>query len=317
MEPVTPFRKRLDALLTPAEKRHAVYAFDMVGDLALIEIPQPLQKKKKKIAHALLDANPRLTRVYEKVGQHGGKFRLENVRWLAGQKGTRTLHKEWGCVFAVEVGEAFFNPRLGTERQRVAADIKKGQQVCVFFAGVGPFAITIAKHAHPIRVMAIEWNPQAIPFLNENIRRNKVENIIVPLQGDISKISPIPEFDHVIMPAPETAITYLARAVEWVSPKGGLIHLYAFMPKDGGEISLRTAITESLSNSTRSWRISFFRKVSDFSPSVQQVCVGIKVGQTKSARRKIHSVSFIRKRITKTNKPIRQPPKKNRVRAVA
>ncbi|MEK6902470.1 MAG: hypothetical protein AABX02_02690 [archaeon] len=62
------FRDALKRILTKKEQVQAIYGFDVLGDMALIEIPQSLQSKKKKIAHTLLDTHQNLTRVYEKIG---------------------------------------------------------------------------------------------------------------------------------------------------------------------------------------------------------------------------------------------------------
>lgn len=288
------FREALKRILTKREQSQAIYGFDILGDMALIEIPDALQSKKKKIAHTLLDTQQSVTRVYEKIGEHEGKYRVEKIAWLAGKKDSVAHYKEWGCVFHFDPGTVFFNPRLGTERQRVAEMISKNQTSAVFFAGVGPYAIQIAKHRSPKKVYAVEWNPAAKPFFLLNVVQNKVDSLVHFSSGDINKIPPKAECDHVILPAPETALNYLDTAIDWISPKGGMIHLYVFAGDPDAESNARALVVEKTALLSRSTKIAFVRKVSDFSPSKRQFCIGVKVLSSSS---RLTSSSFKKKKI--------------------
>jgi tRNA (guanine37-N1)-methyltransferase len=274
------FREALRARLSLNEQKQAIYSFDVLGDLALIEIPRALSKKRVLIGKTLLETNPRVKKVFEKVGEHEGKFRVEKIKWICGEKNSETIYTEWGCTFHVDPHTVFFNPRLGSERQRVCSFVKKNQTVAVFFGGVGPYAIEIAKHAHPVRVFSIEWNPAAKPFLLENISRNKVSSIVEPLFGDVKKISPRGVCDHVIMPAPDTAVDFLPAAVKWLSKKGGLIHCYTFVSTENPEKEAAEKVRAALGEKNP-FKIVFVRKVSDFSARKWQVCVGVKVSIIK------------------------------------
>jgi len=278
------FRDALKSKLSPAEQARAIYSFDVLGDLALIEIPDVLQRKRTLIGNILLACNPRVKKVYEKVGIHSGKFRVEKIKWLAGQKNPETIYTEWGCTFHVDVGKVFFNPRLSTERQRVTSFVKKGQTVAVFFGGVGPYAIQMAKHAQPRKVYSIEWNPSAEKYVQENIIRNHVSSMVESIHGDIEKILPRRECDHVVMPAPENAIDFLPTAIHWLSKKGGLIHCYTFVSNHSPELEAREKIMRVLGKKIP-FKLLFVRKVSDFSSSKWQVCVGIKVSFNKRGKK--------------------------------
>ena len=271
------FRESLKRILSKKEQSQAIYGFDVLGDMALIEIPAALQTKKKKIAQTLLDTQQNVTRVYEKIGEHEGKYRVEKIAWLAGKKDSVAHYKEWGCVFHFDPGTVFFNPRLGTERQRVAEMVSKNKTTAVFFAGVGPYAIQIAKHRAPKKVYAVEWNPAAKPFFILNAVQNKVNSLVQFSSGDISKIPPKAECDHVVLPAPETALDYLDVAMKWISPKGGMIHLYLFAGDPDAEKNAREKVLEKTKSFARKTKIAFIRKVSDFSPSKRQFCVRVKV----------------------------------------
>ena len=57
----------------------------------------------------------------------------------------KTEYKEFGCKFIVDVENAFFSPRLSTERERIANLIHDGEVVTNMFAGVGMFSIMASK----------------------------------------------------------------------------------------------------------------------------------------------------------------------------
>ncbi|MEK6970921.1 MAG: hypothetical protein AABW68_04520 [archaeon] len=284
------FRDAVNAFLSPSERGEMIYSFDALGDMALIEIPPSLQKKKNRIARTLLDTVSSIHRVYEKVGVHSGKYRVEKTRWLAGVKNPVALSKEWGCSFLVDPGKVFFNPRLGTERQRVASSIRKGQSVCVFFAGVGPYPIILAKHTPLSRVYALEWNPSAKAFAEENILLNKVGEKVIPIWGDVESIPVREECDHIILPAPETASSHVSAALQWCKV-GGLLHFYTFVPASRGPIEWKGIIRSIIPPHVK-WSLAFSRKVRAFSSTTQQWCVGIRIlskgkGTIKKNKKKV------------------------------
>ena len=65
-------------------------------------------------------------------------------------------------------------------------------------SGGGPFSIMIAKLARPKTIHAIDLKPEAVKYLEENMRLNKVENI-TPICGDaLLEIEKLPEADTLI-----------------------------------------------------------------------------------------------------------------------
>src|SRR3989449_9303177 len=106
--------------------------------------PSGLQRYRDEIRRAILRWNPTL-RV---VGQdHGVKAerRVRSIEVIAGERRTTTVHTEHGLRYRVDLAQAYFSPRLASERQRIAGLVLEGEVVADPFAGVGPFAILIAK----------------------------------------------------------------------------------------------------------------------------------------------------------------------------
>jgi tRNA (guanine37-N1)-methyltransferase len=75
----------LKDVLSKEETEFAPRAFDIVGDVAVIEVPAELKKKKKKIAEALKQAHPRIRTVCGKRGERSGDYRLSDLEILLGK----------------------------------------------------------------------------------------------------------------------------------------------------------------------------------------------------------------------------------------
>jgi tRNA (guanine37-N1)-methyltransferase len=66
----------------------------------------------------------------------------------------------------------YWNTKLGTEHQRIAAMFKPGEAVADVMAGIGPFAVPAGKNG--VFVWANDKNPDSYKYLAEIIKRNKV-----------------------------------------------------------------------------------------------------------------------------------------------
>lgn len=158
-------------------------SFDVVGDLVVIKIPEPLEPYAAEIGRAILAAQPNVHAVYADEGVTG-RYRVRDVRRLAGDAGTRTTHKEFGRRFAVDVAKAYFSPRLAGEHERVARLVAADERVLDATAGVGPYAVAIAKRQPAARVVAVDVNPDAVALLRENVEDNGVAGRVDVLEGD-------------------------------------------------------------------------------------------------------------------------------------
>jgi len=228
------------------------HAIDFVGDIAVVEIPLELEEYKKIVGKAILATHKRLSTVLAKSSAVGGEYRVREFETIAGVDKTKTVHREHGCVFHVDLAKAYFSPRLSYEHNRVASLVKEDETVLDMFAGVGSFSILIAKKHKKVHVYAVDKNPDAIQLLKKNIIVNRVGAKITPILGEAKQV--IAEklkcsSDRVIMNLPEKAIEYVNVACEAIKPEGGIIHYYQFTsapePLEIAEIRLREAVTQT------------------------------------------------------------------------
>lgn len=221
--------------LLPTELHSSIpHSLDMVGDVAIIEIPDELKSYEGVIGQAVLKAHKNIKAVHAKAGAISGVYRVRDLTHIAGENRTRTVYNEYGCQYHVDVAKAYFSPRLSQEHHRVASMVEAGEVVADLFAGVGPFAIPIAKLCPKAKVYAVDINPDAVELLKINAKLNKVENRVFPLLGDARELAKDKlhmTADRVIMNLPETAIDFVDAACQTLKPTGGVMHFYGFIRK--------------------------------------------------------------------------------------
>ena len=205
---------------------------DVVGEIAIVEIPRELQPYKTILGEAILKLNKNVRTVLAKQGAVSGTYRLRETEVIAGKSDTTTIHREHGCQYYVDLAKAYFSPRLSFEHHRVASLVREGETVLDMFAGVGPFAVQIAKMLKNVRVYAVDANPYAVEFLKKNIRLNRVNGKVIPIVGNSEEVVErrlLGNADRVIMNLPGQAAQFIRAACQALKPRGGTIHFYGFL----------------------------------------------------------------------------------------
>ncbi|NOX71835.1 MAG: class I SAM-dependent methyltransferase family protein [Candidatus Micrarchaeota archaeon] len=221
-------RDLLKEKLTEEEMCYLITSYDVVGNVAIIEIPEEIRDKKKDIAEAIMQIHKNVHNVCMKTGGREGEFRLNKLELIAGST-TKTEHRENGCRMMLDVSKVYYSPRESTERLRITEMVKDGERIMVLFAGVGPYAVVIGKKRPNVeKIYAIEINPDAVECMKDNIRINKLQTKVIPILGDARKESEkyYGTIDRVIMPLPKEAFTFIDIAFLLLKPEGGIIHLY-------------------------------------------------------------------------------------------
>jgi tRNA (guanine37-N1)-methyltransferase len=224
-------REKLSATLSAEELQKVYSSFDIVGDIAIIKVPNDNITNAETVANQIMAVHKNVKTVFAQTSPILGDFRVRELRLLAGENKTSTKCKESGCLFAVDVEKCYFSPRLSRERSRIAGMVKDGEKVVNMFAGVGCFSIIIAKTVSQTKVYSIDVNPTAVKYMQENVRVNRVYGKVFPLLGDSKDVVNTRlrgMADRVLMPLPEKALEYLPSAVSALKKPGGWIHYYDF-----------------------------------------------------------------------------------------
>jgi tRNA (guanine37-N1)-methyltransferase len=256
-------------------------SYDVVGSIAIIRVLSASPGQAQGFAEAIMHTHKSVKTVLVQVSPVDGDFRLRRLRHVAGGNVTRTVHRESGCLFSVDVANCYFSPRLSYERLRVARLVKSSETVVNMFAGVGCFSILIAKQANPVKVFSIDVNPVAIEFMQENIRLNRVYGTVVPLLGDSkavisSRLQGVA--DRVLMPLPEKALEYLPAAVSALKPSGGWIHVHVFEHAAKTESPIekvKLKLTEALASLSIDFEVPLIRVVRSTGPNWFQIVADV------------------------------------------
>lgn len=226
-------KRSLENILTSQESQELISSFDQIGDIIIVRIPDSLLAKKKLIGETLLNEVKIAKSVFYQASAVEGDFRTRNLEILAGEDKTETEYKEFGCKFTVDVENAFFSPRLSTERERIANLVQDGETIVNMFAGVGMFSIMIAKKKK-CTVYSIDINPIAAKLCEKNIIANKLAGNIISINGDAPQV--IQEqlenkSDRTLMLLPERSDEFLKSAIS-ATKSGGIIHYYSHIHAD-------------------------------------------------------------------------------------
>ena len=227
-------KKALKNVLSEKESEDLFSAFDQIGDIIIVRIPDSLLSKKKIIGKTLLDQVKTAKSVFYQSSSVEGDFRTRDLEILAGVDKTETEYKEFGCRFIVDVEKAFFSPRLSTERDRIAELVQDGEIVINMFGGVGMFSIIAAKRKK-CTVYNIDINPIAAKLCEKNIRLNKkLVGKVISIHGDAAKIIEeqfCDQGDRVLMLLPERSDEFLNSAI-LATKRNGIIHYYSHIHAD-------------------------------------------------------------------------------------
>ncbi len=204
--------------------------FDIIGNIAIVSIPPDMKLYNDEIANVIKKKMKNVRTVVNKVSKLKGDKRVATLDIIAGAS-TKTIHREYGFSYCIDIRQAFFNGRLSFERKRIASLIEPTENVLVPFCGVGPFVVPAA--SANAQVYGVEINYEACRSLIYNCRLNNVEKNVHVINADASSISKMfrSGFDRAIVPTPYGMDHFLEVVSPAVRP-GGHVHFYTFKPKE-------------------------------------------------------------------------------------
>ncbi|HID27545.1 MAG TPA: class I SAM-dependent methyltransferase family protein [Methanosarcinales archaeon] len=250
-----------------------IKGWQIIGDIIIINIPKELEYRKTSIGNALLKLYPRCKSVLMNKGI-SGEFRIPERELIAGIE-TETIHKEHGCFFKLDASKIMFAKGNLLEKMRMSS-YGDNEVVIDMFAGIGYFSIPIAVHSRPKKIISIELNPIAFHYLKENIKLNKVENIIKPILGNCKYITPVKVADRVIMGYIKTTHHFLKPAILALK-SGGVLHYHETTPKHlipARPIQRIKKVAEELGSEVKILKIN---KVKKYAPGILHIVVDARV----------------------------------------
>ncbi|MFN3910160.1 MAG: class I SAM-dependent methyltransferase [Candidatus Anstonellaceae archaeon] len=252
-------------------------SYDLIGSIAVLELPSELQKHKKEIANFLLKKNKHIKTVALRQKGRTKKFRIKKIKVIAGEKTSKTINTESGCKFLMDLNKVYYTPRFSEERLRIARQIEKNERVLVLFSGICPYPIVIEKKSSPESITAIELNKFAHKFAIKNIEINKCKKIIAinnDVKKELKKTIYKNSFHRIIMPHPTNALNYFSQALKCLK-KQGIIHIYLFQKEKEDFNDLFKKVQKKVKKT----KLKLFnaKRVRPYSKNLVQVVLDIKV----------------------------------------
>lgn len=139
-------------------------------------------------------------------------------------KGGTVIHEENGVFYSFDPAKIMFSP--GNVNSRIAeSKVRfKGMTVVDMFAGIGYFSLQVGKGSPKSRIFACEINPDSYSFLVQNIKRNRLEEVITPMPGDCRSSTLGIGADYIIMGHFDSPY-FLSTALR-MSHKGTIINMH-------------------------------------------------------------------------------------------
>lgn len=245
---------------------------DVVGDIAILKFARWHPWIFKKFySLRFLRNNRHIKVVLEKTSGFSGELRVQETKWVAGDKRKDTVHRENDCSFYLNIDETYFSPRLSQERKLVAEEIFKykikNPKVLIMFGGVAPQAVVLAKNFKknklPIEIISSELNKKACEFAEKNVSMNKVQDYIKIATGDsrkfcVNSAKKKLKFDFILMLRPNLEDTFLDAALK-VAKKGTVIYYHGF----GEEQKVKEETEKDLKKAKAKYKITEFRKAGE------------------------------------------------------
>ena len=256
-------------------------SYDIIGDIAILEMPEGLLPYGHIIGEALMQLIPHVKTVMAKAGPVTNTYRIRIYNVLAGERSTLAQHSESGCIFRVDPCKAYFSPRLSFERRRIAANVRPGEILVDMFAGVGPFSIIVSKLGNPAKVYAVDINPEAASFMLQNVLINRLRGRISVVLADIRGTSArlLSNYaDRVIMNLPTESIAFIPQACSLLKHEGGIIHFYTFVSEQLSHEAIIENLKEKIESASRNVvEILVIRTVKGIAPREMQLAIDVRI----------------------------------------
>jgi tRNA (guanine37-N1)-methyltransferase len=261
-----------DTQTRPADLLGYDPSYERLGDIVILD--EDGLERAHEVADAVVDSDVRVRTVVNRASPIEGKLRVREWDVLYGDS-TETVHREYGCSFALDIARVYFSPRLATERHRVVEQVEAGEQLLDMFAGVGPFAVPAARRG--AEVVGVDLNPTAVEYLRENAERNGVADRVTAIEGDVREVAEEYEgwADRLVTNLPHSADAFLDTAVA-LAGETCVLHYYDIQhdsdPFGPGEAAIREAAGEAYDVEVLERRV-----VRSYAPHEENVCLDVRL----------------------------------------
>ena len=219
--------------------------YQRLGRVLLLRLPAELTPYGTLLADAWR-AELGVETVLAHRGPVEGELRRPCVERLGGGP-TETEVVEHGSRWLLDAAQLMFAAGNRTERLRFAREVGPGERVADLFAGIGYFTVPAARAQPAATFVAVEKNPVAYRYLEENVRRNGVVGRVRTMPGDNRSVPlELGAFDRVLLGYLPSSVPWVARALPLLSPDGGILHVHLVVDARDGRAEAERAVHREL-----------------------------------------------------------------------
>ncbi|XBW35636.1 hypothetical protein QEN19_001210 [Hanseniaspora menglaensis] len=202
MEILLPELQKKFNIKTSEDTINSPVSFTTTGDIGHMNIKSYFDPIRFLIGQLILDKNPQLNKVVNKLKTINSKFRTFTMEVLASNVTPfpassnpedmekdekfkdffRCEHKESNCNFVLDFSKVYWNSRLHTEHERLVNSFRAYEVVVDVMAGVGPFSCPSGKKG--VFVISNDLNPHSFEYMKNNVERNNVLNYVQCINQD-------------------------------------------------------------------------------------------------------------------------------------
>ncbi len=265
---------KLNNKLTKAELSLLPRSYQILGKILLLKLKPELYQHKKEIGKAIMDILPYLQSVCL-IKEISENTRKPAVEVIAGS-GTETVHREYGCKFAMDVSQVMFSKGNKNERNRLVQKVKERETIVDMFAGIGYWSVILAKNKQ-VKVYAIDINPVAIRYLKKNIELNKLSAKITVLKGNCIDFANLlsGKADRIIVGYLFETEKFLPAALQ-MAKKNCIIHMHRNIEAEKIE-ELKKKIIRIGEQNNAKIKVLETRKVKSYAPRILHIAADLQV----------------------------------------
>jgi tRNA wybutosine-synthesizing protein 2 len=245
--------------------------WERLGDVLIVRFPGELDHYEVELARAYAK-ELKVKAVLREMGVITGVTRRPNLRVLFGSD-TETVHPEGNILYKLDPTQVMFASGNFDEKKRMSSLDCRGETVVDMFAGIGYFALPVAKNARARKVIACEINPIAYHYLVENIALNRVQDVIEPVLGDNQDLPGEKIADRILMGYIGTE-SFLPKALRLIRP-GGIIHYHDVAGIEDCPGKLLRAIGRACEG--RRFDVIYAHEVKSYGPCTSHMVVDFRV----------------------------------------
>lgn len=219
--------------------------YQRLGRVLVLRLPPEILRYGDALA-AAWQAELGVETVLAHTGPIDGELRQPRLVRLGGGS-SETEVVEYGTRWRLDASRLMFAAGNRTERRRFAESVRPGEAVADLFAGIGYFTVPAARARPDARFVALEKNPLAFRYLEENVRLNGVGPRVRCQLGDNRTVPLEPRaFDRVLLGYLPSSLPWLGRAVEILARPRGTVHVHLVVDARGARRRAEESVEREL-----------------------------------------------------------------------